>query len=291
MKLEKREKIFILVLFGALLLLLAAGTAADRALSLSAANTENVFGRFLEIWAEPPSLLMVAFSFALCAVYRGRLKTRYFILQTALCAAGCGIAVGATVYRTAKYYTGDGVKTLPVLAVIAITVVVLDLLLLFLATRIKQETLARMFPTMLFVIVTALATLLIVSVMKNLWGRIRFRDMAALGDDTLSGFVPWYLPQGVTGYNSFPSGHTSNAVLLFSVSYYADAIRPQRARLIRFLVILWIVVVMVSRILCGAHFLSDVVCGALITSTITLVTKLFVYQPTLEKQKSFEKEL
>ena len=284
MRLQNREKIFILVLFSALLLLLAAATMMDRALSLSAANTENVFGRFLEIWAEPPSLLMVAFSFALCAVYRARLRTPYFVLQTALCTLGCVIAVAATVYRTADYYTGEGVSSPAVLAIVAAVSLLLVFLCLFLSTRIRTDTLSKMFPAMLFVIATALATLFIVSTMKNLWGRIRFRDMAALGDDTLSGFVPWYLPQGITGYNSFPSGHTSNAVILFSASYYVDAIRPKRARLIRILVILWIAVVMVSRILCGAHFLSDVVCGALITSVITLCAKLWVYQPALEKQ-------
>ena len=44
---------------------------------------------------------------------------------------------------------------------------------------------------------------LLIQIIKSLWGRVRFRDLA-IG---FSNFTPWYFPQGVTGGHSFPSGH------------------------------------------------------------------------------------
>jgi hypothetical protein len=43
--------------------------------------------------------------------------------------------------------------------------------------------------------------LLIATPLKIFWGRIRFRDLV----ENFSDFTPWYIPQGITGNDSFPS--------------------------------------------------------------------------------------
>jgi len=48
---------------------------------------------------------------------------------------------------------------------------------------------------------------------KILWGRVRFRDLAA----NYTNFTPWFLPQGITGNYSFPSGHTAMGWMLLPI--------------------------------------------------------------------------
>ena len=56
-----------------------------------------------------------------------------------------------------------------------------------------------------------------VQVVKYLWGRVRFREL----DAVYSQFTPWYLPQGITGFDSFPSGHAAMGWMLLAVLYPA----------------------------------------------------------------------
>ncbi len=48
---------------------------------------------------------------------------------------------------------------------------------------------------------------------KYFWGRVRFREL----DAAFSQFTPWYLPQGITGSDSFPSGHAAMGWMLLAL--------------------------------------------------------------------------
>ena len=48
---------------------------------------------------------------------------------------------------------------------------------------------------------------------KYFWGRFRFREL----DTAFSQFTPWYLPQGITGSDSFPSGHAAMGWILLAL--------------------------------------------------------------------------
>ncbi len=100
----------------------------------------------------------------------------------------------------------------------------------------------------------------LLEVFKNLWGRVRFRDLAP----GYSNFHVWYYPQGAAGNHSFPSGHTAlawamlPAFLLFRKS-------PALRRAALWLSAAWGVTVALGRMTLGAHFLSDVLFASLIT--------------------------
>ncbi|MBK7228246.1 MAG: phosphatase PAP2 family protein [Ignavibacteriales bacterium] len=55
--------------------------------------------------------------------------------------------------------------------------------------------------------------ILFVSLIKIFWGRIRFRDLS----DNYSDFTPWYFSQGVTGHQSFPSGHAAMGFMMMAL--------------------------------------------------------------------------
>jgi len=100
--------------------------------------------------------------------------------------------------------------------------------------------------------------ILFVSLVKIFWGRIRFRDLTGYYSD----FTPWYLPQGINGNQSFPSGHAAMGFMLIALFvFFAD--KPFYKRIIiKGLIISWGITVCTSRVIIGAHFTSDVLFGA-----------------------------
>jgi membrane-associated phospholipid phosphatase len=102
--------------------------------------------------------------------------------------------------------------------------------------------------------------LLIATPLKIFWGRIRFRDLA----ENYSNFTPWYYPNGITGNQSFPSGHAVMSFMMIALFiFFMD--KPFYKRIIfKGLIISWGLAVCISRVVIGAHFTSDVLFGAMI---------------------------
>jgi len=109
--------------------------------------------------------------------------------------------------------------------------------------------------------------ILFIQPLKIFWGRIRFRDLAG----NYSNFSPWYLPQGFTGNDSFPSGHAAMGFMLLALFVFFTDQPFYKRVVIKGLIISWAVFVCLSRIVIGAHFASDVIFGAF----IIIITYLF----------------
>jgi membrane-associated phospholipid phosphatase len=133
--------------------------------------------------------------------------------------------------------------------------------------------------------------------MKELWARERFRvmvgalDRSAVPNGNYQGFTPWYLPQGFadrapayvvsmenidttvfghTGdaFKSFPSGHSGAAAAIMALIILPD-IFPKtlggwKKKLLWIFPLAYIGAVALSRIIVGAHYLSDVTFGGFI---------------------------
>lgn len=97
-----------------------------------------------------------------------------------------------------------------------------------------------------------------IQIVKYFWGRVRFREL----DATFSQFTPWYLPQGITGFDSFPSGHAAMGWLLLAILVLFDNKKKWLKNLALVVIILWGVLLATSRVIIGAHFASDVLFGS-----------------------------
>ena len=97
-----------------------------------------------------------------------------------------------------------------------------------------------------------------IQVIKFLWGRVRFREL----DPAFSQFTPWYLPQGITGFDSFPSGHAAMGWMLLALLILFDKSKVWIKNIIFMLIIMWAVLLAYSRVVIGAHFGSDVLFGS-----------------------------
>ena len=114
-------------------------------------------------------------------------------------------------------------------------------------------------PALVVVFLILLSGFVTTWTLKFLWGRWTYRDIVDAGNLAL--FTPWYLPQGINGHNSFPSGHTNFALTVLPLLLLI----PQKSKWIYpawVLVLIWSTVNALSRIVVGAHFASDVLFGA-----------------------------
>lgn len=113
-------------------------------------------------------------------------------------------------------------------------------------------------------------TLFLVPIVKILWGRIRFRDLAS----NYSNYTPWFLPQGITGAKSFPSGHTAMGWMLLPLLLLTLDKQPKTKIIVLAVVLVWGIIVAAGRIIIGAHYASDV----LFSSCVAFVSFLFLYK-------------
>lgn len=132
-------------------------------------------------------------------------------------------------------------------------------LCLFLRRRLSPAQKARIRPFLIAYLQLLFTVLIITGVLKLLWGRIRYRQM-----EDAAQFCVWYRPCAQAG-TSFPSGHTSTlaCTLLFLFSMLLPRFYPQR-HLLACCICAGIFLMMFSRIVMGAHFLSDTAAGMLI---------------------------
>lgn len=108
--------------------------------------------------------------------------------------------------------------------------------------------------------------LLFAQPLKIIWGRIRFRDLA----ENYSDFTPWYLPNGITGNQSFPSGHATMGFIMIALFVFIADKSFYKRIFLKGLIISWALAVCASRVVIGAHFASDVLFGAMIMVVIYL---------------------
>ena len=155
--------------------------------------------------------------------------------------------------------------------------IMLGMLGLWLGSLIEREKMHRLFKFAVFAIAFAAASVVVMQVMKNIWCRMRYRDMLKVGSE--DGFTPWYkimfgredmIEDG--DYTSFPSGHTSSAAHIFLFAALCDIIPGWDKKGVRIGVNIgctaFTVVVAISRIVANAHFLSDVLVGGYLTYLI-----------------------
>ena len=130
--------------------------------------------------------------------------------------------------------------------------------------------------SMITVGLVVLNYLLCVQVLKGVWGRVRFRELTP----GYAEFTPWYLPQGLTGHTSFPSGHAAAGWLLLSLILLVPGQARKTRAVVWALVVGWGVVVAASRVRIGAHYGSDV-----LFSTCTGIVLFVLLRDRIQQEK------
>ncbi|MBQ7739690.1 MAG: phosphatase PAP2 family protein [Eubacterium sp.] len=110
-----------------------------------------------------------------------------------------------------------------------------------------------------------------IEIIKALWGRVRFRDLK--GEVNYESFTAWYHPNGINGNKSFPSGHTASAAMSYLLMLMPNVSEKWEKRkvLCFILPLIFTSVVAFTRLVMGAHYLSDVTMGGTIGFTVTII--------------------
>lgn len=144
------------------------------------------------------------------------------------------------------------------LIVLIIVSILLSSLIIKIISSAKEEISPLLKNFSVVVIQTAFwGYVILVQVVKFFWGRMRFRDLYS----NFSEFTPWFLPQGITGSDSFPSGHAAMGWMLLPLMILIS----DKSKLVKYrvlvLICFWAIAVSLSRVVAGAHYASDVLFG------------------------------
>lgn len=275
----KERKIGYGVLIGIVTVLLVLGSLFDLQIAQTVYQPTNIMARLLESVGIFPPFVFVGATFAVL-FYLVTDEDKKGTLKKVLCFAAVILTYLVFGYMASETYVNVlwGRAIFAVVASGALT----PLTLLFFRNR-KRTELKRFCIFLIFAsIVSVVASLITINVVKFLWGRPRFREMVADGDIYFSAFTPWYKPNGFTlhGHHSFPSGHTCAAATLLSLCALEEVFpeAENRKQTIAFIIGLYIFSMAYSRLVLGAHFLSDVAVGFLIGFVTYAVARYFYFE-------------
>jgi membrane-associated phospholipid phosphatase len=242
------------------LILMGIFTFFDLPLSMAVVNQDSAFGLFFAAFGQLTMPVILGFCFAslaaLTSVPIGRIL--YLLCSYAACASAFYMLLRAPYFK--HFAASDDV-------LFWCSVLTGGLLLCFLLFP-KAAKLAFAYPAALsraawIGILTFVAATLAVEGLKDIMGRMRFRAMT----DPYRQFTPWFLPKGPAAndsFKSFPSGHSFRAAYSLWV-VFLPASSPKESKSKHWLVfcaVVWTLSVMISRIIVGAHFATDVLFGS-----------------------------
>jgi membrane-associated phospholipid phosphatase len=249
------------------LLLLAIFTVSDLAISKKLFDIKNPFGNMLAAFGETPGFLVGIFSAAALLTTRNRAKGTVLnlvqIIGFGLLLVGFSAVAGFKPLSDLRSWQQSAIPQTA--GAVGLFYAVLALIL---AIHLRKHEKTALRSAAAVGILLLILTIILVNSIKIPWGRMRMRSM----DDPDSQFTRWFLPQGMGDseeYKSFPSGHSSTAAVIIWITLiptFVPRFRTKKANiLLHVIAYCWIVAVMLSRIIVGAHFASDTLVGAAIT--------------------------
>lgn len=171
-------------------------------------------------------------------------------------------------------------------------------LAIFATKHFNEETLKKLLK---FVLVTAVALAvanLLIMIIKDPVGRMRYRAIksplgeALIESHRVKGYTPWYVANGQPkeavsafvdtyfvedAFKSFPSGHTCAAGSVYCIMLLPDIFEFKKDKvktgLCWGLPVLLVALVAISRIMVGAHYLTDVTMGGTIAFLCVMISR------------------
>lgn len=256
----------------------------DLDITLKAYNPNDAFARVFEYVGEQPFQFMTVVASALLFRLRPKdalWKNILFGLVFAILTVFFAGYAGGQMY---SYSNGFGYGKLPYLFLGVTSLYVLFGVLFAYLIKIKDAK--RMFAYALSVVLLYALVWLVMTGVKVIWQRPRWRYLVTT-DDPIGGFRSVWAPSPNwpfrSIYASFPSGHTMNAVgAMVLIPLLKEQFSLKNTFSLRVAVYLWSLLTALARIVIGAHFASDVSMGFILGLTLyDLVFDLLF--PALEK--------
>lgn len=245
---------------------------SDLQISNSIVNQNAGWAVFLERYGELPGLVIIIlgiFLFSQELNYNSKLKlifVRVFLVLGETVTLTYFIFVVLQNVAGSQSLFSNNQNIIAALSLVASILLVFPLKILKLQVTDLTHGFSKIVVGMAFI-----GYLICIQLVKIFWGRIRFRDL----DSVHSNFTNWYIPNGITGHESFPSGHAAIAWMLLPLII----LLPKKNIIVKIftagLIVAWGIAITLSRVVIGAHYASDVLFGSfvMIISFLVLAEK------------------
>lgn len=285
------RKTFIINIGISLLILLLIGSCFDEQISTILYHPQNSIGVLMASYGQLPAML--------CCASGGILMITIADMKKKARAMGCWIggvllnlfAVIGITMDPMLYIEGMSVWLSLVIALLLVAVT--DILILKLSKQAERKQIKYF---IIIVVGTMFLEMILINLIKIPWGRPRMRMIAVQPE---AAFQPWWvigsemkdtlmvMGGAAEEFKSFPSGHSGNAAcaLLLSILPLICSRLKGKETILMASGILFTLIVAGSRIVMGAHFLSDITVGMGITF---LVEAVLIHQIDKHMQKQID---
>ena len=290
------NKKYFSIVIGIFLAAVIVGSFFDYQISTALFHRNNGFGIFLAAIGEFPGYAMLSFLGGYTAAASIKFYKKSWVsllmLGGALVAFGCSAFFqGKAIFSVNAYNKPEYTLTFGLLIGVAMMAGPLILGYYF-GHKINNKALIKVSFALLLSIAIAIG---VITVVKLIPHRPRFRTVILDTNDVT--YSPWwiinkdyktFLSDTITKeeFKSFPSGHIGITTAMFFSVYFPLLVESNKSKLFKniFFAIscVYIFLLAYTRILVGAHFLSDVGAGGVISLAIHLVT-IFLIDMNLKK--------
>lgn len=267
------KKVYWIVL-GIVMLLLLVATFADLPIDEALYNRNSAYGEFFAVVAMVPIWTLIPMAAGLMF---GALITQFGSMGNiwrVICFCLLVFGVYAAYERTAGFYESRHLHGLPFAALVYIVIAAFMLATVLGAYASRTHPQAVLMAALVGIVAVSGGRMLL-DVFKDMWGRQRFWTM----DNATAQFTAWYQPQfpdtnrmAEMGdkIKSFPSGHSFGGISMLWLSMFPSFLgfcqknrKAWSTGAAIFALCFWVLVA-VSRLVLGEHFLSDVSMSAII---------------------------
>jgi len=312
-KMTKTQKTYLSIFLAVFAVLLVIGSIFDLQISKELADlnagsyySHNFFAIFFECVAEFIMFVLVSIACTIIFFFIVKKPFNNNVLNVVLPIASLSISFVSLfigIRKTLGYianYTHFGLNdflnsTTGKFAYTFLALAVAGLLLIPFV-KVKRETLAKLVRWAVIVLVVCAVSTAIVQSLKYIFTRTRYRAMVYEGYTEFEYYTPWYVinrqrfssifVNAGDYFKSFPSGHVSSATSIFLLTLLPGILNKGKKLRISLIVVstLYVALVMLARIVAGAHFFTDVLFAAGITMLLILVSKIVLERKLHDEQ-------
>ncbi|MBR4744997.1 MAG: phosphatase PAP2 family protein [Oscillospiraceae bacterium] len=252
---------------------MAVAAVYDLKIDIALNDRSNVVANWFEVTGEMPLYLLVIAAFG---VLTKCLKNKWLKGLCFVGTLGAGVYLGDFVAR--RLFADNAFRT--VYGVVYGLGVSLLFLLALRFIPVPEKLVKPLILMSLLGVVGCAVSSGIINLAKDVWGRVRFRDL----EEGYGAFTAWYVINGSNGAHSFPSGHTGSAGMTYFLMFlpFVSEKWQKRTTLLFAAAFVYTTTVAATRLIMGAHYLSDVAVGGTVAFTCVLVS-LSVYRKLLPR--------
>lgn len=273
-----------LVLFIVLVGMMILGSLYDLQISKNLFNLNHKFGLFLAAYGQLPAALSLSVSGFLLIYTRNSKSILSVVLSIFFGIILSGFGLLLTFFEPSMYYPN---LNKIVIGVVSVMIVVFAN---YVVLKIVEDTpSAKIRKFAYFLIAFTFTQFTVINYIKIPWGRPRMRLLAENSEII---FQNWwnidvsirnkFVELGIKSeeFKSFPSGHTASAIniLVITLLPYVNEKLYKKENYLWYASIVFAFAVAFSRIIMGAHFLTDVTMGFSIGTIIFLVLHAVFYK-------------